>query len=167
MSGLIFYHPVDSQSRGFTVIELVAVITVMGILVASFGPRLWDNTTFNERGYTDEVAAAIRYSQTVATASECAVQFTLNAGGYSAMQASTLPTCNAASPLWSTQVEFSDGSAVTGTTAPEVTMTGPATVLTFNSKGQLPAGIPVVIQIGSSGVHTVTVQVPDGAVTIK
>jgi prepilin-type N-terminal cleavage/methylation domain-containing protein len=150
--------------RGFTLIELVAVITIMGILMAAMGPRFWSNAVFNERGYADEVGAAIKYSQTIAAASDCAVQFTLDANNYAAMQGSTLPTCNGV-VAWTTPVKYGDGKTVAGTTAPDVTMTAATYTLTFDRQGHF-AGPTVTIPIGSSGVHSIQIQAPDGFVVV-
>lgn len=145
------------------------MITIMGILMAAAGPRMWDNSVFNERGYADEVGAAIRYSQTISMASDCAVQFTLDANGYSAMQAATQPTCNSVL-AWTTPVKYADGRSVAGTTASDVTMPPPpaplpAYIVTFDRQGHW-AGPTVTIPIGSSGVHSVQIQAPDGFVVV-
>jgi MSHA pilin protein MshC len=71
---------------GFTLIELIATITIMAILAAVGLPRLTAATPFMERGYVDTLAASLRQARAVAIASGCDVQFTVNAAGYSALQ---------------------------------------------------------------------------------
>jgi len=84
--------------RGFTLIELITCVIVLALLAALAGPRLFDTQPFNQRGYVDELSAALRYSEGVAVATGCNVQVTINLAGYSAMQraAAAGNTCAAA-----------------------------------------------------------------------
>ncbi len=59
------------SSRGFTLIELIASITIIAILTAVALPRLTAVTPFAERGYADGIAASLRQSRSVALASGC------------------------------------------------------------------------------------------------
>jgi len=62
-------HPraLDRQ-HGFTMVELVVVIIVLAVLAAVAIPRLAGRTGFEARGFADEVASALRYSQRSAIA---------------------------------------------------------------------------------------------------
>ena len=80
----------NSRSRGFTLIELVVVIVILGILAAVAAPRFFDDRTFLERGYFEELAAALRYAQKLAVASGCPVRMRIAAGNYSS-RATTRP----------------------------------------------------------------------------
>ncbi|WP_195763658.1 pilus assembly FimT family protein [Duganella guangzhouensis] len=53
---------------GFTIVELVTVIIVMGILGAVAVGRFHDNTTFDNRAYADQAKTIIRYAQKLAIA---------------------------------------------------------------------------------------------------
>src|ERR1700732_3051974 len=63
-------HPAEDR-RGFTLIELVTVITIVGVLAAFVAPRFWSQQTFSDRGYVDELAAALRSTQKAAVISGC------------------------------------------------------------------------------------------------
>jgi prepilin-type N-terminal cleavage/methylation domain-containing protein len=73
-------------NRGFTLIELIAAVTIIAILAAVALPRVTAATPFAERGYADVVAASLRQARAIAMASTCEVQFTIDAVGYRAAQ---------------------------------------------------------------------------------
>ncbi len=55
-------------SRGFTLVELVMVIVIMGVLAVFAAPRIFSNTDFYARGFHDETLALLRYAQKTAVA---------------------------------------------------------------------------------------------------
>lgn len=63
-------------------VELVVTLVIIGILAAIAIPRFQDTSAFTQRGFSDEVRAALRYAQKIAIAKrrEVCVDF-LPAGG--------------------------------------------------------------------------------------
>lgn len=59
---------VSYRSRGFTIIELVVVMIMIGILAVTVLPRFAGKHGFEERGFRDQVAAGLRYAQKSAIA---------------------------------------------------------------------------------------------------
>ncbi|GAB4175888.1 MAG: hypothetical protein OHK0026_16670 [Rhodocyclaceae bacterium] len=57
-----------SRGKGFTVVELVVTLVILGILAAIALPRFQDSSAFTQRGFADEVKAALRYAQKAAIA---------------------------------------------------------------------------------------------------
>ncbi|GAB1231824.1 hypothetical protein UT4_02900 [Ferrigenium sp. UT4] len=57
-----------NKTRGFTLVELITVMVIVGILAVAALPRFFDNNAFQSRGAADQVAAALRYGQKVAIA---------------------------------------------------------------------------------------------------
>jgi len=59
---------VRCSQHGFTLVELIMVIVMMGVLAVFAAPRLFDSTDFYARGFHDETMALLRYAQKAAVA---------------------------------------------------------------------------------------------------
>jgi MSHA pilin protein MshC len=144
-----------SDCRGFTLIELVASITIMAILAAVTLPRMTAATPFAERGYADGIAASLRQSRAVALASGCDVQFTLTAAGYDAFQrgvSATIPNHCAPAGAWSTPVRRGNGADLSELQPAGVVLAA-SHIFVFSSDGTVTGG-PITINVGP---QTVTV----------
>lgn len=67
--------------RGFTLIELVLVLVLLGILAIFIAPKFSDPSVFTARGFHDETLAILRYAQKTAIAQRRAVCVTLPSTG--------------------------------------------------------------------------------------
>jgi len=56
------------KHRGFTLIELILVLVILGLLAAYAAPRILDTQAFNTRALYDETQALLRYAQKTAIA---------------------------------------------------------------------------------------------------
>lgn len=54
--------------RGFTLIELIMTMVIIGILAVYAAPRFLDSSVFQSRGFSDQVQASLSYAQKVAIA---------------------------------------------------------------------------------------------------
>ncbi len=54
--------------RGFTLVELITVIVLMGVLAAIALPRFSERTEFDARGFFDQTVSTLRYAQKTAIA---------------------------------------------------------------------------------------------------
>lgn len=70
----------SSKQAGFTIVELVLTMVIVGVLAAMALPRFFGTHGFEERGFYDEVLSAIRYAQKSAIAQRrrVCVNFTAN-----------------------------------------------------------------------------------------
>ena len=98
----------SSRQSGFTLIELITVMILIGILSVAALPRFFDNT-FSERGFHDGVKATLQHARRTAVASRRYVCATVTAGTGAAAFVSvnmdtTLPETNTAVVACGTQV---------------------------------------------------------------
>jgi MSHA pilin protein MshC len=150
--------------RGFTLIELLACLVILGVLAAIGGSEFLDTQPFHERGYADEVAAALRYAEGVAIAGQCNVSFTISKAGYSAKQRGLAGgnTC-ASAGAYTQAVARSDGTPLAGTPPSDANITSGGTIV-FGPSGQVASGTFTTLTIGSIGV---TVDPNSGFVTVQ
>lgn len=89
---------VAAHARGFTLIELIMVIVMLGVLAVFAAPRIFNSNDFYARGFHDETLAFLRYAQKTAIAQRRTVCVAF--GGNSALMeiasAPATPTCNTA-----------------------------------------------------------------------
>lgn len=151
----------QQRHGGFTLVELVTTIVIVGILGAVALPQLFENQTFSERGYMDEIASATRYAQKIAVASGCEASVQISSATYSVSQRNSLVNCNAAAAPWTTQVRRPDGT-VAGGSAPAGVTSAPATTVVFRADGKVSANPPVILV----GPFTMTIAANSGMVTV-
>jgi MSHA pilin protein MshC len=141
---------------GFTLIELVTVLVIAGILAAVAAPRLVDRVGTSERGFYDQVQAALRYAQQIDLASQRNVCVTIAGAATLSLQYRTGAVCGAA-------VSVPGGTAAYTITAPTGVTLQPNGVFQFDSaNGGRP--LPNATHLVRVGNRTVTVEADTGYV---
>jgi MSHA pilin protein MshC len=68
------------NNRGFTIVELVVVIIILGIISAVAAPRFFDLQDYKEIAFKDELVSALRFAQKRAVASGEVVEVVVDDG---------------------------------------------------------------------------------------
>ena len=137
---------------GFTLIELILVIVLLGIISAVAIPRFSNTSSFDERVLFDDTLNALRYSQKVAIASGCNIRFTINNNSFSVLRDDSCDSGNFASGL--TVNHPASGEAnYTGSQA-NISLTATQATTTFDALGR--ANVDNTISIGSRQISIVS-----------
>lgn len=148
------YHRIPySAIAGFTLVELVITIVIMGILASVAAPRFFERDAFDERGYYEDTLAALRYAQKLAVATGCPVQVTITASAYTLNQRET--SCAPGNAFTGNVFNPATQDSSYTKAAPSGLTLTPAT-LTFNGLGQV-SGSPITLTLtGTADTRSIT-----------
>ena len=127
------------QSTGFTTIELVMVIVILGILSVTIAPTFFDNAVFQARGFSDQLSATLRYAQKAAIAQHRLVCVDLTTTSITL----TIATLNTDSSC-SLALNLPDRTGNT-LTAPSGITLNPATAFNFDALGRASSAVTISI----------------------
>jgi MSHA pilin protein MshC len=78
-----------NNTSGFTLVELVMVIVLLGIVSAIALPRFFERSSFGEHALFNDTLNAVRYSQKLAIASGCSTQISISSNSYAVLRENT------------------------------------------------------------------------------
>ena len=101
------------RARGFTIVELIMMMIIVGILAAVAAPRFFNASDFQSRGFADQVQATLRYAQKEAIAQHrfVCVSFTSNSITLTINTTATCPGGNLVSLSGSTTTSITANPA--------------------------------------------------------
>jgi len=123
------------RQRGFTVVELVAVLVLIGILAAVALPRLGVVDDFRSEAWREQAVAGLRLAQATAGGHRRLVCAQFSGNSLSLSLATTNPASACTAPL-----PGPDGAAAFGSTAPSAgtsVAVSPSGTLYFQPNGQV------------------------------
>ena len=139
----MFKCEINHQS-GFTLIELVVVILLLGVLSVVAMGRMFDGNQFKARGFFDDTVTAVRFAQKLAVSTGCEVQVDLKVTGYELDQRATDCTTGSFTRAVANPANRSnpyENTKIAG-------LTVPPTTIVFDAKG-LAASDAVIIMTGT------------------
>lgn len=136
-----------TRTRGFTLVELVVILAIVGVLAVFATGRFADQDSFEARGYHDELVVAARYAQRTAIASGCDVRFAITAGG--AYAVTFAGACHGAADA--SAVQRPDGGDFSRPAPPAgVTVSSGAFTTVFNAHGDSTSGGSIAVSGGGA-----------------
>jgi MSHA pilin protein MshC len=122
------------MTAGFTLIELIMVMVIVGILAVFIAPRFLDANIFKSRGFADQVQATLRYAQKEAIAQHRNVCVTMTASDITLTIANAIPSV-AMSPCNTNLVLPGQATNKISTPSAEITLS-PAASFSFDALGK-------------------------------
>ncbi len=143
--------------RGFTMVELVMTMIIVGIMAIAVVPRMDLLRGFDDIGFRDQVKSALEYARKSAVAGRRHVQIAIVGGAVTVTAASALPETNPTTYDRNLQLPGTNSHTFT---APSGVTISPDTTIVFNPLGRPSAG--ATITVSSAG--TITVEAETGYV---
>lgn len=120
---------------GFTLVELIVTILIVGILSISIAPRFFGVSAYEDRKAADELLAALRHTQQMAMNRGGGIQLVLTATNFTVQISGSPPT-----PLRSP-----DGLAAYVKTFPTNVVVSPLPTITYDRLGKPNSGYTINI----------------------
>jgi MSHA pilin protein MshC len=127
----------SNKNRGFTMVELITVLIIVGIIAAVALPKFFERGTYDSREFYDQVKATLRHAQKIAIAQRRFVCVAIAVNGVTLTYGATA-TCGSAL----TSAEGKSPYIVTSPTT-DVTLNGAG--FYFDALGRASAGSIITV----------------------
>lgn len=151
--------------KGFTLIELIMVMVIIGVLAIAAIPRFADRQTFEARGFHDQTLAMLRFAQKTAVAQRADVFVNVN-GATSTLCLTYIAdiNCTNSTPL-QIVLNPADQQKFSKTAATGITIAASASPFSFSALGKPDTDEAVAVSITGDGVtRSITVERETGYV---
>jgi MSHA pilin protein MshC len=142
-----------NRQKGFSLVELIMVMVLLGILSATVMPRFFDVNTFREQAFFDDTLNAVRYAQKLAVATGCRVQVSVAADTYTLNAPADRSQCFNAVAFPLAIRNPGTGDPAYTNNEPGVALTSTAATFTFDALGRASADVTLTV----AGNRTITV----------
>ena len=152
-----------NHHSGFTLIELVLVILLLGILSVVAMGRMFDGNQFAARGFFDDTVNAVRFAQKLAVSTGCEVRVSLSGTGYALDQPANIAACTTGAFGDAVDNPANRGNAYANSEVAGLTI--PNTTIVFDAQG-LAASQAVVVMTGPGVSYQFSVSSETGLVSV-
>ena len=143
----------NMKHSGFTMVELVVVLIIVGIMAAFAAPRFFDKQAYSDRGFYDQTLAITRYAQKSAIALRRNVCVNIAPASINLTYASAAGSGSACDTALPSPV---GGSSPFTITAPSGVTLSPSTTITFTALGSVGATTTITVSSGTITVESGT-----------
>ena len=141
-----------ANSAGFSLVELVTIMVVVGILAAFAVPRLVSPTGFDSRGFYDQAQGIVRYAQKIAIAQR---QSPPKPPVFVVITANQIRICYDAGCATPVTDPGTGAALVLNAPAGGAVTLAPVTTFSYNGSGTPSIGAQLAITVSSTGVGDV------------
>jgi MSHA pilin protein MshC len=150
-------RPSIRSARGFTLTELVVVI-VIATIISAFAIARINTTSFEAEGFSNQLAATMRYAQKVAISQRRSVAVTITTSTVSL----TYPGLSGTPPL--RKPPGTEAYTISVPSGVNLTGTLVGTTVTFSALGAIATGGTLIVSGGDLSPVTITVETETGYV---
>jgi MSHA pilin protein MshC len=149
------------KQLGFTLIELIMVLVMLGILSATALPKFFTKDDFAEHAFFSDTLNAIRYAQKLAVTTGCNVRVSISSNSYSLTRQGTSSSTSCAGSTYHLAIPHpSSGASTYSGSEAGITLTSTASDFYFYPLGA--ASDDVILTI--NGIKTIHIIAATGFV---